>query len=62
MITGFAVTIGFKTLAPDLIYEMISAFIASFAGAIVVSLFTKPPANADADLSATEDQVVDLWR
>lgn len=48
-------------VAADLVYEMLPAFIGAFIVAIVVSLFTKPPENAEADLEATKAEVVDLW-
>ena len=51
-----------ELVAADLVYEMIPAFIGATAVAVVVSLFTSKPANADADLDAVRGEVVDLWR
>jgi Na+/proline symporter len=49
-------------VAADLVYEMIPAFLSALLVAVVVSMLTEKPANADADLDAAAEQVVDLWR
>ena len=48
-------------VAADLVYEMVPAFLGSLLVAVVVSLFTKAPANAADDLDAIREEVVDLW-
>ena len=50
-----------ELVAADLVYEMIPAFIAAFLATVIVSKFTKPPANAAHDLDALRDEVVDVW-